>query len=150
MLKNTLFFSRRLATGATIAGALVAGCQAGPSTSSSSHWLRCQTDAECHAWKKDAVCGPERYCEREKGERLTQELVFDANFSSGLDPELFTFEEGFSVRNSDAEYYTSRSENVRVDKGELILTALAEEYLEAQYTSGSVTTSGLFSFTYGR
>lgn len=58
--------------------------------------------------------------------------------------------------NSELEYYTDRTENVRVEDGKLILTAIKEEtpYEGMQYTSGRIRTvtddETLFATTYGR
>lgn len=59
--------------------------------------------------------------------------------------------------NEEREYYTDRTENVRVEDGKLILTAIKEEkaYEGMRYTSGrirTVTDDGeeLFSTVYGR
>lgn len=59
--------------------------------------------------------------------------------------------------NSDLEYYTDRPENVRVEDGKLILTAVRENtpYEGMEYTSGRIRTmttedEELFSLTYGR
>jgi len=50
--------------------------------------------------------------------------------------------------NNELQYY--RSENVTVTGGNLVLTARAESYGGASYTSGKVTTRGKRSFLYGR
>ena len=50
--------------------------------------------------------------------------------------------------NNELEYY--RSQNVTVAGGNLVLTAKAESYGGASFTSGKVTTSGKRSFLYGR
>lgn len=60
--------------------------------------------------------------------------------------------------NSELEYYTDREENVRVEDGKLIITAIKEEtdYEGMPYTSGRIRTldndteEPLFSTTYGR
>lgn len=59
--------------------------------------------------------------------------------------------------NSELEYYTDRPENVRVEDGKLIITAIKEEkpYEGMPYTSGRIRTitndnEELFSTTYGR
>lgn len=60
--------------------------------------------------------------------------------------------------NSELEYYTDREENVRVEDGKLILTAIKEEtdYEGKPYTSGRIRTldndteEALFATTYGR
>jgi beta-glucanase (GH16 family) len=50
--------------------------------------------------------------------------------------------------NNELQYY--RAENVAVTGGNLVLTARAESYGGASYTSGKVTTRGKRSFLYGR
>lgn len=50
--------------------------------------------------------------------------------------------------NNELQYY--RSQNVAVTGGNLVLTARAESFGGANYTSGKVTTRGKRSFLYGR
>jgi beta-glucanase (GH16 family) len=57
--------------------------------------------------------------------------------------------------NKELEYYTSRSQNVQVQGGNLVITALKETYAGADgvtrdYTSARLKTQGLFSQAYGR
>jgi beta-glucanase (GH16 family) len=57
--------------------------------------------------------------------------------------------------NRELEYYTKRSENVQIRGGNLVITALKENYKGADgvtrdYTSTRVKTLALFSQTYGR
>ena len=60
--------------------------------------------------------------------------------------------------NSELQYYTDREENVRVEDGKLIITAIKEEtpYEDMPYTSGRIRTldndteASLFSTTFGR
>ena len=54
------------------------------------------------------------------------------------------------IRNNESQYYTTRSKNVRVEGGNLIVEAHKELYNGAEYTSGSILTRGLHSFKYGR
>lgn len=129
-----------------------AACEApsGPSTSSSSHWIECSDDADCSNLPVPALCGPEGYCVS-GSKRVEQELSYEADFSSGaLDPESLGFETGYQLRNDDDQFYTAREENVHLEDGELVLTARAEQYEQAQYTSGSVETRGLHDWTFGR
>jgi beta-glucanase (GH16 family) len=81
------------------------------------------------------------------------------------DPTKWTYEDGF-VRNEEAQYYTRRLENARVEDGCLAIEGRREEYPNpgyregsghwrsraktASYTSASVTTSGKASWRYGR
>ncbi|MGA2328387.1 MAG: family 16 glycosylhydrolase [Bryobacteraceae bacterium] len=52
--------------------------------------------------------------------------------------------------NQELEYYTNRPENVYVDGGMLVIKAIQEPYLGAQYTSGRILTKNKFSQAYGR
>ena len=57
--------------------------------------------------------------------------------------------------NNELEYYTTRSQNVQVQGGNLVITAVKENYtgpdgVSRQYTSARMQTKGLFSQQYGR
>lgn len=60
--------------------------------------------------------------------------------------------------NNELEYYTDREENVRLENGELVITARKEKYKgqygneekNYDYTSGKILSKGLFSKKYGR
>lgn len=52
--------------------------------------------------------------------------------------------------NNELQYYTDRSENVRVENGHLVIEAKKEEYGGMGYTSGRIKTKGLQEFKYGR
>lgn len=58
--------------------------------------------------------------------------------------------------NLELEYYTDRTDNVKVQNGNLIITAKAEKYINKEtggvykYTSGRIKTNNLQSFKYGR
>ncbi|MBZ9752343.1 family 16 glycosylhydrolase [Deinococcus sp. HMF7604] len=57
--------------------------------------------------------------------------------------------------NNELEYYTDRPENLRLENGELVITARKESYKDAQgatfpWTSARIRTAGKFSRTYGR
>lgn len=96
------------------------------------------------------------------------ELVWNDEFnkSGAPDPKKWNIEKDF-VRNENAQQlYTDRKQNIVQARGKLVLTAKAEkrkngrydpkgaswretrEY--ADYTSGSVNSTGKFSFRYGR
>ena len=129
---------------------LLAACGE-PNASSSSHWLTCGTNLDCANFPGAAICGGDGFCEGADGHKIVQGLVFEDNFDEGpLDAQSFAYETGYSIRNNDAEDYTSRASNVFIDNGELVLQANAEVMGQAQYTSGSIDTQGLKSFTYGR
>jgi len=52
--------------------------------------------------------------------------------------------------NNEAQYYTNKSENVKVEGGFLKITAKKESYEGSEYTSSRLKTQGKFDFTYGR
>ncbi len=57
--------------------------------------------------------------------------------------------------NNELEYYTARPQNVQVSGGNLMITAVKEDYtgpdgVTQHYTSARMQTKGLFSQTYGR
>ncbi len=52
--------------------------------------------------------------------------------------------------NNELQYYTSRTENVKVENGYLLITAKKESYEGASYTSSRLLTKGLFTQKYGR
>ena len=52
--------------------------------------------------------------------------------------------------NNEAEYYTSRADNVIVQGGYLQITAKKEDYQGAHYTSARLKTQDKFNFKYGK
>jgi len=52
--------------------------------------------------------------------------------------------------NNELQYYTNRTENVKVENGVLVVTALKEGFNGATYTSARLSTKGLFEQAYGR
>lgn len=58
--------------------------------------------------------------------------------------------------NNELEYYTDRTDNVKVENGSLVITARADNYKgpgmnqTVKYTSGRIKSSGLQSFQYGK
>ncbi len=52
--------------------------------------------------------------------------------------------------NGEAQYYTSRPENARLENGVLIVEARQEKYEDSYYTSARLKTQGLQTFQYGR
>jgi len=77
--------------------------------------------------------------------------VFQDEFSTpgSLDPAKWGYEIGY-VRNDEKQYYTSRSENVRAEGGNLVIEGRKEPYQGYGYTSASINTRGRFEFLYGR
>ena len=52
--------------------------------------------------------------------------------------------------NNELEYYTSRTNNVRVENGQLVIEARQESYMGSGYTSARLKTQGKASWNYGR
>ncbi len=52
--------------------------------------------------------------------------------------------------NQELQYYTDRTENVKVENGFLLITAKEESFEGASYTSARLKTEGLFEQQYGR
>ena len=52
--------------------------------------------------------------------------------------------------NNELQYYTNRTENVKVENGYLLITAQKESYNGSSYTSARLTTKGIFDQAYGR
>ena len=143
--------SLRAALAPLVAIVVACGGQSSPSTSSSTHWLACRVDNDCANLAIGAHCGGDGFCSTTGGTRLVQRLVYSDEFDETmLDSSRFGYETGTGIRNGEAQAYTDRPENVSIDAGSLLLTARAEQYDGAAFTSGSVNSEGLFSFTFGR
>ena len=70
---------------------------------------------------------------------------------SSPDPTKWVYDTGAGGwGNSELEYYTSRTNNVRIEGGKLVVEARQENYLGSSYTSARLKTKGKVSWTYGR
>jgi beta-glucanase (GH16 family) len=69
--------------------------------------------------------------------------------AASVDAATWGFETGY-VRNEEAQYYSTRTENSRIENGELVIEALRDGWGGHAYTSASRTTRGKRSFKYGR
>jgi beta-glucanase (GH16 family) len=78
-------------------------------------------------------------------------LVFSDEFETpgALDPAKWGYDIGY-IANDEKQHYTSRSENVRAEGGNLVIEARKEPYQGYAYTSARVVTRGRFEFLYGR
>jgi beta-glucanase (GH16 family) len=81
-----------------------------------------------------------------------RELVWQDEFNgAAIDPSNWTFDLGASGwGNGEAESYTARPENARIEGGALVIEARQEKYQGSYFTSARLKTQGLRSFTYGR
>jgi len=82
-------------------------------------------------------------------------LVWSDEFNqpdgSPPDPVKWTFETGAGGwGNHELEYYTSRTNNVRIEGGKLVIEARQENYHGSSYTSARLKTQGKAAWTYGR
>jgi|GEM_PF-713346 len=79
-------------------------------------------------------------------------LIWEDNFDGdSLNMEnwsYFTRNDGGG--NKQLEYNTDRVENVRVENGNLVITAIKENYKGRTWTSGHIITNNLREFQYGR
>ncbi|KNY26476.1 RICIN domain-containing protein [Pseudobacteroides cellulosolvens] len=69
------------------------------------------------------------------------------------DTSINTADWGYEIgykRNNEAQYYTNRKENARLESGNLVIEARREDYSGYKYTSASINTSGKRTWQYGR
>ena len=87
------------------------------------------------------------------------ELIMHDDFDTDGSPSnaLWTYDigngnatTGAGWGNNELQYYTNRSQNVKVENGMLQITARKENFMGSQYTSGRIITKGLFEQAYGR
>ncbi len=87
---------------------------------------------------------------------LTWSDEFNGRDGSPPDPAKWVVESGGNGwGNNELQYYTPRRENVRQEKGNLVIEAIKEKFtgadgVERDYTSGRLKTEGRFSQRYGR
>lgn len=79
-------------------------------------------------------------------------LVWSDEFEGdSINPENWGYDLGAGGwGNGEAEYYTSRSENSRIEDGLLVIEARQEKYEDSYYTSARLKTQDLQEFQYGR
>ncbi len=81
------------------------------------------------------------------------QLVFEDTFDSGSSPDAadWNFDIGGNGwGNNEEQYYTDRSENARLEGGNLVIETLKEDFSGSAYTSARLTTRGKHDITYGR
>ncbi len=89
--------------------------------------------------------------------QCSQLVWYDEFNGSSLDLSKWSYQIGNGTNdgldpgwgNQESQYYTSRPENVNVTGGNLVITAKAESYLGAQFTSGRIRSLGKGDWTYG-
>ncbi len=98
-------------------------------------------------------------CETDENQEVATltNLVMSDEFDveGAPDTSLWTYDIGLGPNgdgwgNQELQYYTDRSENVKVENGFLVITAIQEPFEGAGYTSGRLITKGKFDQQYGR
>lgn len=88
------------------------------------------------------------------GEEPEEELVWSDEFDGdALDTDNWNYEIGNGTNgwgNNEAQYYTDSQDNVKVQDGNLVITAKRESESGYDFTSARITTKDKFEFTYGR
>lgn len=91
---------------------------------------------------------------RQEVDGSTYQLVWSDEFDgSSLNPANWTAESGTGNNgwgNGEAQYYTDRPENLRVENGHLIIEAIKENYGGSSWTSARIKTQDKRNFKYGK
>jgi beta-glucanase (GH16 family) len=82
-------------------------------------------------------------------------LIWSDEFSqpdgSSPDPAKWAFDTGAGGwGNSELEFYTSRTNNARIENNQLVIEARQESYMSSSYTSARLKTQNKVSWAYGR
>lgn len=79
-------------------------------------------------------------------------LIWSDEFSNiAINSKNWTYDlGGDGWGNGELQCYTNRSENARVENGNLVIEAIKEDFEGANYTSARLKTMGLKSWTYGK
>ena len=80
-------------------------------------------------------------------------MADEFNLDGPIDNSIWNYEIGTGENgwgNNELQYYTDRTENVKVENGYLLLTAKDEDFDGSAYTSARITTQGKFDQAYGR
>ena len=104
------------------------------------------------------ACDPKPQFRPRPGLTLVWSDEFSGKDGSSPDPSKWTYDIGTGENgwgNHELEYYTNRPENARIEKGNLVITAIAENFKSPdgathKYTSARLKTQGRFAQTYGR
>lgn len=92
--------------------------------------------------------------DKEVNAAQSYQLVWSDEFDGNtLNTGTWSYETGngnWGWGNGEVEYYTDRTDNVRVQNGELQIIAKREDYGGQQYTSGRILTKGKKFFQYGK
>lgn len=86
---------------------------------------------------------------------VQENIIFSDEFSVDGNPDntKWSFDIGTGTNgwgNQESQFYTSRTDNVKIEGGFLKITAKKENYSGSNYTSARLKTQGKFDFTYGK
>jgi beta-glucanase (GH16 family) len=132
--------------------AVLAGCTTTTSPDKKITATPSSTEIPTPTMTPEAIIPPE--IQKYPDIRFAPHPTFSENFINYtgelLKADSWNILDGPPPANAEAEYYTSRPENVRVENGNLIIQAQSESYKGAEYTSGRIDTRGKEDFTYGK
>ena len=77
-------------------------------------------------------------------------LVWSDEFDSNTLGKNWNVEVTSSPNNNELQAYTNREKNVKIENGNLVITASRENYDGRSFTSGRVNSQGLVYFTHGK
>jgi beta-glucanase (GH16 family) len=75
------------------------------------------------------------------------------NVDGSPNPELWSYNIGTGSNgwgNNELQYYTDRTQNIKVENGVLKITARREQYMGSSYTSARIISKGKYEKKYGR
>ncbi len=80
-------------------------------------------------------------------------MAEEFNTPGAPNPGIWSFNIGTGSNgwgNNELQYYTNRSQNIKIEDGVLKITAIKEQYMGAGYTSARILSKGKFEQKYGR
>ena len=142
---------------AVVASACQSGSDAGDDTtpsnapdadvSSTTEASTAATPAPISATTLPVAAPPEIPIEPPAGYELVWNDEFDGD---SVNPANWTYDlGGWGWGNGEAQYYTNRPENARVQDGLLVIENRQEQFEDSYYTSARLLTQGLHAFQYG-
>lgn len=83
--------------------------------------------------------------------KLVWQDEFDTNGAPNPDNWIFNIGTGSNGwGNNELQYYTNRTQNIKIEDGLLKITAIKENFMGSAYTSSRILTKGKFEQKYGR
>lgn len=141
--------SRRITVTLVIAALALSACQSSEAGVTTTTESPTSTTTEAATTTSTTITPPEPLpIDETEGWELVWHDEFDGTV---IDPTNWTFDYGgWGWGNGEAQNYTDRRENARVENGLLVISLLQEKYEDSYYTSARLKTEGLREFQYGR